>query len=77
MAAGMVVHVSIMISTLLTFLTPAFALMLLIQPIDSLGDDEEDERGSSHCEMVKACLEHILMRLGFNRLGAADRAAIA
>ena len=58
-------------------LTGLIALAFAIHPIEAQYDDEEDGRSSSHCKVIEADFEHVLVRLRFNGLGATDRAAIA
>ena len=83
-AAGEVVVVpliaiwtSTLISLAMSALTGLVSSLLMIQPIEAQDDEEYDECSSSHCKVIEAEFEHILVRLRFNCLGAADGAAIA
>ena len=52
-------------------------LALPAQPVDGQGEGDDDVRGSSHCEMIEAYFEQVLMCLGLDGFCTADRAAIA
>ena len=47
------------------------------KPVEAQHHNDENERGSSHRQMIEADFEDILMRLCLDGLGALDTAAIA
>ena len=58
-------------------LTFSILFVLLKHPIDDQDNDDEDNCGTSQCQMIKSDLEDILMCLRFDRFGLLDGAAIA